>query len=87
MAYALKRIMMLNALKTSRIMGTSQDGSREFLSLLACIYINGMKLPLALIYKGESHDMLDLWVQDFNEGDQVYFASTKNRWSCDELGL
>jgi DDE superfamily endonuclease len=87
MAHALKRIMTLDAVKTGRIMGASQDGSREFLSLLACICADGTKLPPALVYRGESHDMLDSWVQDFNEGDQAYFASTKNGWSCDELGL
>jgi hypothetical protein len=31
--------------------------------------------------------MLDSWVQDFNEGDQAYIASTKNDWSYDKLGL
>ena len=87
MAHALKRIMTLDAVKTGRIMGASQDGSRELLSLLACICADGTKLPPALVYRGESYDMLDSWVQDFNEGDQVYFASTKNGWSCDELGL
>jgi len=68
-AHVLKRIMTLHALKSGRIMGASQDGSREFLSLLACICANGTKLLPALIYQGESHDMLDSWVQDFNEGD------------------
>ena len=87
LAHALKRIMTLNAVKTGRIMGESQDGSWEFLSLLACICADGTKLPPALVYQGESHDMLDSWVQDFNEGDQAYFASTKNGWSCDELRL
>ena len=79
--------MTLDALKSGRIMGASQDGSREFLSLLACICADGTKLPPALIYKGESHDMLDSWIQDFKEGQQAYFASTANGWSCDDLGL
>jgi hypothetical protein len=72
LAHALKRIITLNAFNFGLIMGASQDGSREFLTLLACIYANGTKLPPALIYKGESHEMLDSWVQDFNKGDQAY---------------
>src|SRR5436190_2734592 len=68
-------------------MGASQDGSHEFLSLLACICADGTKLPPALIYQGESHDMLDSWLQDSNEGDEAYFASTANGWSYNELGL
>src|SRR5271170_5668291 len=87
MAHALKCIMTLNALKLGRIMGASQDGSREFLSLLACICADGTKLPPALIYKGESADLLDSWVADFSAGDEAYFAATSNGWSCNSLGL
>jgi hypothetical protein len=79
--------MTLNAYKKGLIMGASQDGCREFLSLLACICADGTKLPPLLIYQGDSHDLQDSWVQDFNEGDQAYFAATANRWSCDQLGL
>ena len=68
-------------------MGASQDSSQEFLSLLACICADGTKLLPLLIYQGDSHDLQDLWVQDFNEGDQVYFAATANGWSCGQLGL
>jgi hypothetical protein len=40
-------------------MGASQDGSREFISLLACICADGTFLPLALIYKGDLADLQD----------------------------
>jgi hypothetical protein len=53
-------------------MGASQDGSQEFLTLLACICANGTKLPPALIYQGDCTDLLDTWVADFNEGDKAY---------------
>jgi hypothetical protein len=62
LAHALKRIITLHAVKSRRIIGASQDGSQEFLSLLACICANGTKLPPALIYRGESHNLLDSWV-------------------------
>jgi hypothetical protein len=87
LAHAVKRIMTVYALKTSRIMSASQDGSREFISLLACICSDGSKLPPALIYKGESADLMDSWVADFTEEDQAYFAVSSNGWSCDNLGL
>jgi hypothetical protein len=87
LAQTLKRIMTLHAVKSGKIMGASQDGSREFLSLLACICADGTKLPPLLIYKGESYDLLDTWVEDYNEGDDACFASSANGWSCDELGL
>ena len=79
--------MLLYALKLGQIIGASQDRSWEFLSLLACICADGTKLLLALIYKGESADLLDLWVADFTEEDQAYFAVSSNRWSCNDLEL
>ena len=87
LARALKRIFTINALKSGKLKGAAQDGCREFISLLACICADGTKLPSTLIYKGESYDLLSSWVEDFKEGDQAYFASTKNGWSCDQLGL
>ena len=87
LAHAVKCIMTLHAYKTGWIMGASQDGSQEFLTLLACICVDGTKLPPALIYQGDCADLLDTWVADFNEGDEAYFAATSNGWSCDSLGL
>jgi hypothetical protein len=52
-----KRIMSREALKASRVTKATTDGSREFISLLACISANGKALPLALIYQGKSHDL------------------------------
>ena len=69
LACALKRIFSIHALKSGKLMGAAQDGCREFISLLACICADGTKLPSTLTYKGESHDLLSSWVEDFNEGD------------------
>ena len=55
MASATQRIMSLEALHSGRITHASQDGSREFLSLLTSIYADGSALPPALIYKGDSN--------------------------------
>jgi len=43
-----------------------QDGSQEFLSLFASIYVDGDGPPPALIYQGESRDMQDTWLDDFD---------------------
>jgi hypothetical protein len=78
LAHAVKHVMSLNALKSGRIMGASQNGNREFISLLACICADGTKLLPALIYKGESADLLNSWVQVFSEGDEAYFTALSN---------
>lgn len=87
MASATKRIMTLAALLSGRITHASQDGSREFISLLACICANGTALPPALIYKGDSGTLQDTWVEDWEPENEAFFAVTANGWSCDALGL
>jgi hypothetical protein len=78
--------MSKEALQSGRIKHSKQDGSREFITLLACICADGTTLPPALIYQGESHDLQDTWVEDL--GNEIaYFAASDNGWSCDNLGL
>jgi len=55
----MKRIVGINQLKDKKIIGASQDGSREFISLLACICADGTAIPPALIYQGTSRDLQD----------------------------
>ena len=63
-----------------------KDSNQELisLSLLACIC--GTHLPPALIYKGESHDLQDCWVDDLGD-DTAYFAASNNGWTCQKLGM
>jgi hypothetical protein len=42
------------------------------------ICADSIKLLPALIYKGESAYLLNSWVKDFLEGDEVYFAVSLN---------
>ena len=79
-----QRIMSLEALQSGRITHASQDGSREFISLLACISASGAFLPPALIYKGEH--LQDSWLEDLHEGEEGFFTSSSKGWSSDVLG-
>ena len=47
-------MVFMKVLKSGRITYISQDRSREFFSLLACICVNNTALPSTLIYKGDS---------------------------------
>ena len=49
--------MTKDAYKQGRIRNSQQDGSREFISLLACVCADGTATPLALIYQGASNDL------------------------------
>jgi DDE superfamily endonuclease len=84
---ASKRIMARQALESGRILGASQDGSREFISLIASICADGTYLPPTLIYKGQSHDIQDTWLEEFSESETAYFGCSDAGWSNDSLGL
>jgi hypothetical protein len=61
---ALKYIISKKVYNNKQIRALKQDKSKEFISLLATICVNGTKLLLALIYKGALGDFQDTWVED-----------------------
>ena len=70
--------MTKEALEKGRITQAAQNGSREYISLLACINAKGTTIPPTLIYKGELHDLQNSWVEDFQEGEEAFFAASSN---------
>ncbi len=82
-----KRVISVEALKSKRTARASQDGNREFITLIASICADGSHLAPALIYQGASHDLQDTWLDDFDPiRDHAFFASSENGWSYDLLG-
>ncbi len=79
--------MNREAYDLGRIRGVRQDGSREFITLLAAICADGTALPPALIYQGASMDLQSSWMEDLNEQDEAYFTSSAAGWTSDALGL
>jgi hypothetical protein len=83
-----RRIFPKALMQQQRLLGTGQDGSREWITLIATICANGSSLPPALIYKAVSGDLQDSWLQDYDrQGHACWFASSPNGWISDELGL
>ncbi len=74
----LERIMSLEAYKSGWVCQAVQDGSREFITLLTYISAIGRKIPATLIYKGESHDLMDTWVEDLEDSDDFFFGASSN---------
>ena len=87
MAAVTKRIMSKKAHESGRITSASQDGNREFISLLACVLAIGVALLPALLYKGELGDLQDSWLQDLQAEERAYFSVSSNGWSNDAFGL
>ena len=84
---SLKRIMTQEAFRSGRIKKSKQDGSREFISILACISAIGRWIPPLLIYKGESGDLMSTWVDEVKTNSQAHFIVSSNGWSNNAIGL
>ena len=83
-----RRIIFKKMLEQRLLLGASQDGSREFISLVAAICADGTALPPALIYAGRSHDLQNTWLEDFDASkSQAYFASSDKGWTNEDLGI
>jgi hypothetical protein len=47
----------------------------------------GKRVPVTLLYKGQSKDLQDSWVEEVEEGDDIGFGSTPNGWTNDAYGM
>ena len=79
--------MPKEAYKSGRVKQAAQDGSREFITCLACCSAIGRKVPATLLYKGECYDLRNTWVEDIEDSDDFYFGTSSNGWSNDAFGL
>jgi hypothetical protein len=61
-----KRIFPKALMQQQKLLGTGQDGSREWITVIATIYADGSSLPPALIYKAVSGDLQDSWLQEYD---------------------
>jgi hypothetical protein len=83
-----QRIFPKALIARQKLLGTGQDGNREWITIVATICADGTSLPPALIYKAVSGDLQDIWLQDYDPLQHRYwFASSPNGWTNNELGL
>jgi len=84
----IKQIVPLDMLQSKQLIGPAQDGSREFITLIAAICADGTFLPPGLIYQEESSDLRDTWLKDFDPAkDCAWFSISQNGWSSDGHAL
>lgn len=83
-----KRVFTKQAYEQGQIIGTGQDGNREWITCVAGICMDGTWLPPLLIYQAVSGNIQDSWVQDFDpDKHPCCFSSTKTGWTNDEMGF
>jgi hypothetical protein len=82
-----KRVFSRRMYENGKIKAHIQDGSREWITLLACICADGTALDPAIIYQSASSSLQDSWLQAFEPNDRVYFSSSSSGWTNNNIGL
>ncbi|KAF7576139.1 hypothetical protein PtrM4_003790 [Pyrenophora tritici-repentis] len=83
-----KRIFSRRQWEKKEVRASLQDGSREFLTVLACCCADGSSLPPALIYAAKNGAIRSSWVEDIKAGEhEVFVSSSPTGWSNDNVGL
>ncbi|KAI1513268.1 Tc5 transposase DNA-binding domain containing protein [Pyrenophora tritici-repentis] len=79
-----KRIFSRRQWEKKEVRASLQDGSREFLTVLACCCADGSSLPPALIYAAKNGAIRSSWVEDIKAGEhEVFVSSSPTGWSND----
>jgi hypothetical protein len=74
--------------KEGKRRSTIQDGSREWITLLACICTDGSYLEPALIYQSTSGAIQDSWLQALDHmTHQIRISSSSSGWTNNDIGL
>lgn len=82
-----RRIIARELYERGSLAGAGQDGSREWITVVATICADGTRLSPALIYEAISGNLQDTWLNDFEPDEHnCHFASSPNGWTSDELG-
>ena len=83
-----KRVFNRRMWERKEVTAGLQDGSREWVTLLACICADGSALPPSLIFQSTSGDLQASWVEDIKEGEHsVFVTSSPSGWTNNEIGV
>jgi hypothetical protein len=83
-----KRIFSRRMWEKGEVRASLQDGSREFLTLLACICANGTALPPSLIFSSTSGDIRSSWIEELHpEEHEIFITNSPTGWSNNDVVL
>ena len=81
-----KRIVPISQLQ-NECKGQLQDGSTEYITLIAAVSALGLKMAPSIIYCSESGDLQDKWLESFDSKTQkAFWAASPKGWTSDALG-
>ena len=83
-----KRIFSRRQWEKKEVKQASQDGNREWVSLLACICADGTALPPGIIFASKNSTIRARWVAEIDpETHPIHVTSSPTGWTNNEIGL
>jgi hypothetical protein len=83
-----KRVFSRRMWEKKEVRAALQDGSREWITLLACVCADGSALPPSLIYQAAGKAVQSSWVEDVEaESHSVHVASSPSGWTNNDICL
>ena len=83
-----KRIFSRRQYEKKEVRQARQDGSREWVSLLAAVCADGTALPPGIIFASKNSTIQSHWVADIEAGTHsIHVASSPTGWTNNDIGL
>ena len=83
-----KRIFSRRQYERGEVRQARQDGSREWVSLLATICADGTALPPGIIFASKNSTIQSRWVADIEVGKHsIHVTSSPSGWTNNDIGL
>lgn len=83
-----KRVFTKALFENQKLIDTSQDRNRQWITVIANICADGTFLSPGLIYQGQTNTIQDTWLDGFKDQEHSdFFTSSPNGWTSTELGF
>ncbi|OCK78032.1 hypothetical protein K432DRAFT_406814 [Lepidopterella palustris CBS 459.81] len=83
----MRRIYAKTAFDGAKTKHIVQDGSREWITILAAICADGTALAPSMIYQATTGNIQDTWITGYDQKSQIcFFSSSESGWTNDKLG-
>jgi len=83
-----KRVFSRRMWEKKEVRASLQDGSHEWITILACVCADGAALPPSLIYQATNKAIQSSWVEDIKAGKHgVHITSSPSGWTNNDIGL
>jgi hypothetical protein len=82
-----KRVFSREMWEQGKLRSNLQDGSREWITLLATICADGTALDPCIIFQSDAAKVSSAWVEDINQDQPAWASASLSGWSNNEIGL